>query len=329
MNILVIRNDKLGDFMLIYPALLMLRTALPHAKIVALCPAYTADLANACPYIDAVILDDDHLNAASLKAWQFDVQISFFSSKKVAKLGRAAQIATRIAPATKLWQFYYNHRVVQRRSRSLKAEYQYNLDLVIYLLKILNKPIPDIRAPYWYSAVAPTRRQQFLAAQHLKDAVNIFVHAGSGGSANNLDLAQYAQLINALATQLRDWQAVNFILSAGPGELANAQQLAARCQTSCHVYHSDSGMVDFADNLAAAADVFIAGSTGTLHLAGVLDVATVGFYPATRACCARRWQTCASHKLEISAEPASPNDMHSIDIPKSAHEIAEFIQNLP
>ena len=48
-RILVIRNDKIGDFMLAWPALALLRRSLPQAHISVLVPGYTRGLALLCP----------------------------------------------------------------------------------------------------------------------------------------------------------------------------------------------------------------------------------------------------------------------------------------
>ena len=45
MKILVIRNDKLGDFVQAFPAFAMLKASNPELKLTALVPAYTAPLA--------------------------------------------------------------------------------------------------------------------------------------------------------------------------------------------------------------------------------------------------------------------------------------------
>ena len=55
MKILVIRNDKLGDFVQAFPAFAMLKASNPELKLTALVPAYTAPLAQICPYLDDVI----------------------------------------------------------------------------------------------------------------------------------------------------------------------------------------------------------------------------------------------------------------------------------
>lgn len=56
-KLLVIRNDKIGDFMLAWPSFAMLKASLPDCHITALVPKYTVALAELCPWIDAVIID--------------------------------------------------------------------------------------------------------------------------------------------------------------------------------------------------------------------------------------------------------------------------------
>ncbi len=43
-KILVIRNDKIGDFMLAWPSFAMLKNSLPECHITALVPSYTVEL---------------------------------------------------------------------------------------------------------------------------------------------------------------------------------------------------------------------------------------------------------------------------------------------
>ena len=108
MNVLVIRNDKLGDFMLAWPAFAMLKASDSSLKLTALVPSYTAELARACPYLDDVIIDapkNDKMAfqrvVSEIKARQFDAMISFFSNTHNAKLAWKCRIPYRLAPATK------------------------------------------------------------------------------------------------------------------------------------------------------------------------------------------------------------------------------------
>ena len=125
-RILVVRNDKIGDFMLAWPSFAMLKRSM-ECHVTALVPAYTAPLARLCPWIDEIILDpgaradkeQQRALLARIKAAAFDASICLFSNTRNAKLVWKAHIPYRLAPATKLAQVLYNQRLVQRRSRSV------------------------------------------------------------------------------------------------------------------------------------------------------------------------------------------------------------------
>ena len=144
MNILIIRNDKLCDFILSLPVFALLKKNLPNSTITALVPTYTAAIAKSCSYIDKVLIDPGkssglHANLKLLKEIKkkkYDVVVTLFSTMRVGIITKLARIPFRLAPATKLAQIFYNHKLVQRRSRSEKPEYIYNLDLAYSFLKI-------------------------------------------------------------------------------------------------------------------------------------------------------------------------------------------------
>ena len=236
MNVLVIRNDKLGDFMLAWPAFAMLKASDSSLKLTALVPAYTADIAHACPYLDNVIIDAPKDDKAAfqrvvneIKAQQFDAMISFFSNTHNAKLAWKCRIPYRLAPATKWVQFFYNHRLTQRRSQSAKPEFEYNLDLARAFLRDHKIPVVEPHTPYFsFEQSAVDFQREFLCDQLKIDTSKkwIFLHSGSGGSANNLSLTQYAQLIQGLLRHLD----VYVILTAGPNESEKARELAGLVQ---------------------------------------------------------------------------------------------------
>ena len=335
MNVLVIRNDKLGDFMLAWPAFAMLKTSDPSLKLTALVPPYTAELAHACPYLDNVIIDapkNDKMAfqrvVSEIKAQQFDAMISFFSNTHNAKLAWKCRIPYRLAPATKWVQFFYNHRLTQRRSQSAKPEFEYNLDLARAFLRDHKIPVVEPRTPYLsFEQSAVDFQRKFLCDQLQIDTSKkwIFLHSGSGGSANNLSLTQYAQLIQGMLHHFD----VYVILTAGPTESEKAHELAGLVQDPrVVIYDKNKGLVDFAHSLACA-DLFIAGSTGPLHLSGALNVPTIGFYPSRRSATPLRWQPVNdAHKHLAFCPPndkASQTDLTQIKIEEKLEEIIGFM----
>ena len=338
MNVLVIRNDKLGDFMLAWPAFAMLKASDPSLKLTALVPSYTAELARACPYLDDIIIDAPKNDKMAfqrvvneIKAQQFDAMISFFSNTHNAKLAWKCRIPYRLAPATKWVQFFYNHRLTQRRSQSAKPEFEYNLDLARAFLRDHKIPVVEPRTPYLsFEQSAVEIQRKFLCDQLQIDTSKkwIFLHSGSGGSANNLSLTQYAQLIQGLLCHLD----VYVILTAGPTESEKAHKLAELVQDlRVVIYDKNKGLVDFAHSLACA-DLFIAGSTGPLHLSGALNVPTIGFYPSRRSATPLRWQPINdAHKHLAFCPPndkASQTDLTQIKIEEKLEEIIGFMTKI-
>jgi ADP-heptose:LPS heptosyltransferase len=190
-KLLVIRNDKLGDFMLAWPALALLRRNLPQAHIAVLVPSYTASLAEICPSVDQVLVDPklpgEWRNGRALgrliRPEGFDAVITLFSRFDTGFGVRLAGIPRRYAPATKLAQFFYDRRIPQRRSRSEKPEYEYNQDLVLAYLADHGsaKPKP-VEAPYLSFAPAELKKlKQAFLKQHKITATKklVFVHWAS------------------------------------------------------------------------------------------------------------------------------------------------------
>ncbi|WP_353497613.1 glycosyltransferase family 9 protein [Vibrio sp. CB1-14] len=333
-NILVVRNDKIGDFMLAWPSFAMLKASMPDCRVTALVPSYTVALAKACPWIDEVIVDcgknaDKHTQkylVQTLKGAKFDASINLFSTTYNALLVWKAKIPYRLAPATKFAQLFYNRRIKQKRSQSAKPEYEYNLDLVRAFLTDQSIDIVEPRAPYFsFSLDALAKQKEKLAVElGLNKALPwIFVHAGSGGSANNLTLEQYSDLVAGIDGNF------NVVLTAGPGEEEKARELQvllAEKQINSVVYDKNDGLVDFSCSLACAS-LFIAGSTGPLHIAAALDVPTVGFFPAKRSATPLRWKPLNSDGRHLAFSPpqaedkASQENMTRIDIAKVTQEL--------
>ena len=331
-RVLVVRNDKIGDFMLAWPAFAMLKAS-TGCHITALVPGYTRALAELCPSIDEVIIDSGKEAASSeqkmllniIKSSNFDAVICLFSNFRNAKLMWQAGIKQRWAPATKLAQLLYNHRVKQRRSQSAKPEYEYNLDLIRAFLQHNQLPIIEPNAPYLSFDAAELADFKTVHAQQLGIAADkpwLLVHAGSGGSANNLSITQYADLTRGLQAAYPQLQAV---LTAGPGEQALAQQVVELVGKDAVLAH-DLPLIDFC-RLLACGNLFIAGSTGPLHIAAALDVPTVGFFPLRRSATPLRWQPLNSEGRHLAFHPpanAQVEDMSQVDVAEVVEQVTPW-----
>lgn len=329
-RLLVIRNDKIGDFMLIWPALALLKQQFPELHITALVPRYTELLARECDWVDDVIIDeplekrgeDIAQLTEKIAAGKFDFSISFFSQGRTAIALRRAGVKRRYGPATKLAQLFLNKRLKQRRSRSLKPEYEYNNELARYFIVDQGQlPLPLPQPPYMTFTDAELEHSRTQLREHgIDNQKFIIVHPGTGGSAINLSLEQYAGLCRKLVDATGD----TLLITAGPAEADIARKLSSMLHDTYHiVHHSETDIIDFC-RIIAQCDLFISGSTGPLHIAGALNCRTAAFYPARRSAIARRWLTINDEANRIYFSPqvyVDDKDMLTINVDRCAAEI--------
>ena len=338
-KLIVIRNDKLGDFTLSLPTFALLKHCLPSVTLHALVPEYTRPIAELCPYIDAAIVDpgvsatrhDNTQLRNTLRQQGYSAALTLYSTTRIGWILARAHIPIRMAPATKLAQVFYNHRIPQHRSQSRKPEYEYNLDLARALMTRVGVQCDyQPQAPYLYidSEQNEKFRQRFCYNHNIqRDKRLIFIHPGSGGSANNLSPAQYAALAQNLANDSQNF----IVFSAGPGEYQIAHTLSTQLRDRAHcVYDSNQGLIEFAKHINFA-DLFISGSTGPLHVAGALNRPTVGFYTNRQSATSLRWQTLSHEDRRLAFSPpitAEAEDMSNINLDEAAADILAFLKRL-
>ena len=107
MNILVVRNDKLGDFITALPAIYVLKKYNQNNKIIVLISPINKALALACDFIDEVLIDTNQSVldlAKEIKLLHVDASVTLFSNTRIAVAQFLAGIPIRIANGTE-YQF--------------------------------------------------------------------------------------------------------------------------------------------------------------------------------------------------------------------------------
>ena len=280
MNILVVRTDKLGDFITALPTFYVLKKHNPKDKIIALVAPLNEELANRCDFIDEVLVDDGKMSifklSSKIKHLNIDASITLFSNTRVALSQFLSGIKLRIAPATKIAQIFYNKRVKQRRSEVKMAEFEYNLQLTKELFNNIDltykKPLLD-----------------FGSVQ--KDGVCF--HVGFGGSSDaNWSLDEYIELIDVVLQRHR------VTLTFGPDEVKLMDTMKQKLQgREIEFYLSKDGIVSFAKYLTRFR-LFVSTSTGTYHLASLVGTPTMTFFADTLFASAKRWKSVGDEKLQ-------------------------------
>ena len=295
-KILVIRNDRLGDLMLILPALRIIKSSIPDVKIDCLINKKYKDISLLSSDIDSVIYDTNFEKIISDNKYNYS--ISFFSTFNLGyKLWRA-NIKSRYAPATKVAQFFYNKTIIQNRSKSLKPEYEYNNDLVNFFLNDNGYNICKSEGP-------------FICLNDHNEKTNnskkiIFIHPFTGGSSKTLSENDFIKL----CIELNRLCSYKFILHCDKYDYERCLKMKNKLiDLDVDIVEPTNELTQMFSNINQC-DLFIAGSTGPLHVAGSLNKKTVGFYPSKKSSTSLRWSTINDESNKLSYEDSGTNDKY-------------------
>jgi len=295
MNILVVRTDKLGDFITALPAIYLLKKYDKENKITVCVAPLNEKLAKSCDFIDEVVVDTPSNSAftlvSKLKTVGADVSITLFSNTRVAFAQFLARIPKRIAPATKIAQIFYTHRVRQKRSEVKMAEFEYNIELCKTLFPSLDL---TYKQPLLKFNDAQKYYETFCREYKVEKEVVAF-HVGFGGSSDaNWNLDEYVTLIKTIC-ELGKYQAV---LTFGPDEKNLCTVMQKKLpHESVIFYVSNDGIVNFA-KLISQFRLFVSTSTGTYHLASLVGTPTLTFFGDSLFASAKRWKGVGEERLQ-------------------------------
>ncbi len=294
-KIVVVRTDRIGDVVLSLPVIESIRRAYPKAHICALTRGYTSDLFSLHGGVDEIISfdsDSPHIPRKEfcrildqVRNKNFDCAIALYSNISVAALLALARIPVRIGPAGKIARIFLTHAITQRRSKQLKHEADHNLDL---LRPLLIKPVR-------VATVKPPQ-QPLCVIDRPAGKPLVGVHPGHGGSSLNWPARYYARLVTELHSA-----GITVVVTGSKAERELVESVSTLSGVSLQTFIGEGGLHELASVLSQF-DVFVAGSTGPLHLAGAVGTKVVGIYCPIYVCLPERWGPIGDHAVAVRPE---------------------------
>lgn len=288
-RIILARTDKVGDLILSIPSFYMVREMYPNAKIMAVTSKYNAPLLKYLDIIDEIIiLDKQNIQDAvkKVEAFHANAFVALYSDNTVLKIAGASRAKTLIGPISKpLSWFIYNNGVIQKRSKSLQNEAEYNLDLVRELDHKLFDRKFKIGGVLKYSQAEEQAVSKFLKREGVNNKF-VVVHMFSGGSAKNFTIDEYTSLIWKISAKLPE---TPIILTGYGSEYDTLLELKSKLpKTNTHYYKASDNILELTA-LVDKCHVFVGGSTGPSHMAGNLRKKVVAVFPAKKSQSPTRW----------------------------------------
>ncbi len=289
-NILIVRTDRIGDVVLSLPIANIIKKSFPECRITFLLKNYTKSIVENHPYVDNIIIIKEEQNKILLKEnvkeiakHNFDSAIIVSPKFITALIIYLTGIKVRIGTGYRWYSFLFNRKVFEHRKYAEKHELEFNLDLLsTFGIKESIKP-----GSVKFNLKPSAESEKFVEKVLLSNSVTrnkpiIIVHPGSGGSAIDLPLYKFKELVKLLYEKLN----ATIIITGYESEKGICEELKLN-----EAIKNFAGEFNLSELIALInkSSIFISNSTGPIHIAAALGKYIIGFYPKILSCSPQRW----------------------------------------
>ncbi len=276
-RIIVSRTDHIGDVVLTFPMVGILRRHYPSSQIVFLGRSYTQAVVAACSHIDEFLTWDDAEDtdkkgkADFLRDQGADVIIHVYPEHPIAAAAWKARIPNRIGTSHRVYHLWTcNQRVDFTRRKSVLHEAQLNTKLLQPLGVQSIPSLAEIPELYGLTNLRPPPAE--LTTLLSTSKFNVIIHPMTAGNAKAWSLSNYTRLIESLpedkyqvfVTGVEDDR--GSIERGIPHKRANVTSLVGK-----------TSLTDLLGFISAA-DGIVCASTGPAHVAAALGKCAIGIY---------------------------------------------------
>ncbi|MHB8155409.1 MAG: glycosyltransferase family 9 protein [Candidatus Omnitrophota bacterium] len=278
-NILVVRNDRFGEFLLNIPAIRALKEKYPQARLSVAVNSGVCALAGAVECVDQVLVWDEV--KSNLRKYKFDLCVVLNPTKEAHQSIFLAGIPVRVGYDRK-WGFLLTHKIKDTKHLGNRHEVDCNLELV-GLVGVKTKEIASsgLRLPR-------NDKYEFLANA-------IAIHPFTSDPVKQWPIERFVELAELVKREL----GLKVVMVGKDKEIASAP-VAPRNDGASWAYNDgiDDGIVNLVNKtslveLAALlkhCSLLISGDSGPMHLAAAVGTPVVALFrndlPGKTA---RRW----------------------------------------
>lgn len=260
-RILLIRLDRLGDFILSLPVIDSLRQAYPSAKIDVMVRPYLTGLAGMVPAVNEVLVYSGIVDALrSLPNRKYDIAIDMLCDYKIepAIVALSSKAPVRIGFKGGFREAFFTHAVYSRKGSSKSM-----VDIGLELLTPMGI-MPRVTIPKLAYSLKP------------KDAGTVIaVHPGGHYASQRWGFDRFASLVNKLAERYN----FHILVIGGAGDRDEVKKImeAVKGKDVEAIFPDLKELV----RILSGCSLLVCNNSGPLHLAAALGVPTVSMMGPT------------------------------------------------
>ena len=300
-RILIVRTDRIGDVILTLPMADALKKRFSNIHIAMLIRHYTSELVEGNRNVDQIIYYDENNGtksffqlAAMLRQQQFDVVFHTHPRFHLALITWFAGIPVRVGTGYRWYSFFFNRRVYEHRKYAAYHELEYNL----HLLNTIGCSTEglDVKPVLEVNPDAMGKVKKLLMDIGIReDRRLVILHPGSGSSARDWS----CQNFGALGKRISGIPNVQVIITGNALEKNLVDKVQSIAGSLVISIVNKLSLSEYAA-LAKLASLFIANSTGPIHIAAAVGTPVIGLYPQVTALNAARWGPYTNNKTIFS-----------------------------
>jgi heptosyltransferase-2 len=263
-NILAVRNDRFGEFLLNIPAFRALKETFVNARLTVVVQPYVSPLAACVPYLDEVIEWGAHPRSlrtkwgfiGALRAKHFDIAVMLNPSKEFNIYTFLSGIPYRIGYARK-WPFLLTRTIPDEKHLAKMHEVEYNLQIV----SVAGAHTRDASLFLFVPEVTP----DFLRTEYGigEEGPIIAVHPFTSDPVKQWPLERFVQLAETLVREMP----VTVAIIGGKEESVRSREIFGSIAGKRIIdLTGKTGLVGLA-GLLKRCSLLISGDSGPVHLA--------------------------------------------------------------
>jgi ADP-heptose:LPS heptosyltransferase len=285
-NILVVRNDRFGEFLLNIPALRALKKTFSNSRIIAAVDPSVEGLAQSIPFIDETIewgrekhtLPEKLRLINLLRSKDIDIAIMLNPCKDFNIFTYLAGIPVRVGYDRK-WGFLLTHKIKDEKYLGKKHEIEYNLELVSLLgARTLDKSLSltiDDRIINGLLKDAGIENYDNLVA----------IHPWTSDPIKQWPMDNFQELMRKLLKEPN----LKLVVIGGPDELERSRQLFGNLGRGLINLTARTTLKQLAV-LLKKCKLLISGDSGPVHLAACMETPVIVIFRSDMPQkCAVRW----------------------------------------
>jgi heptosyltransferase-2 len=273
-KILVVRNDRFGEFLLNIPAFRALKESFPGSRLTLVVNHYVEGLAECIDSIDNLLIWENRKHKLNeiikfskvLKNEKFDLCVILNPSKEFNIISFLAGIPLRVGYNRK-WGFLLNRKTEDRKCLGEKHEIEYNLELVNLVgAKTENKAL-SLR-------VSDDIINGLLGEYGLKSSDNLIaIHPWTSDPIKQWPLVHFLELIKKMVKEFN----LKILIIGGEEQILTSQQLFKDLGKNVIDLTGRTTLKELAV-LLERCKLLISGDSGPNHLAGAVGVPVIAIF---------------------------------------------------